>query len=83
MPPTIFSHLSHAADNLQFVSNYEHSSQSDGDTESSGTHLEGDRRSGISVVSNGSAKSDCSSLWRFHKLSQTVSQVLITFHIYC
>ncbi|AES94563.2 tyrosine kinase family protein [Medicago truncatula] len=34
---------------LQFVSKYEHSSRSDGDTESSGTHLEGDRRSGSSV----------------------------------
>jgi len=44
------------------VSKYEHSSRSDGDTESSGTNLEGERRSGSSVVSNGSAKSDCSSL---------------------
>ncbi|KEH26929.1 putative protein kinase TKL-CTR1-DRK-2 family [Medicago truncatula] len=44
------------------VSKYEHSSRSDGDTESSGTNLDGERRSGSSAVSNGSAKSDCSSL---------------------
>ncbi|CAL5186657.1 unnamed protein product [Lathyrus oleraceus] len=42
------------------VSKYEQSSRSDVDTESSGTNLEGERRSGSSVVSNGSTKSDCS-----------------------
>ncbi|WJX72060.1 putative serine/threonine-protein kinase sis8 [Trifolium repens] len=44
------------------VSMYEHSSRSDGDTESSGTNFEVERRSGSSVVSNDSIKSDCSSL---------------------
>jgi hypothetical protein len=44
------------------VSMYEHSSRSDGDTESCGTNLDVERRSGSSVVSNDSTKSDCSSL---------------------
>ncbi|XP_073220457.1 probable serine/threonine-protein kinase SIS8 isoform X2 [Cicer arietinum] len=42
------------------LSKYEMRSRSDEDVEGSGTNLEGERRSGSSVVSNDSTKSDCS-----------------------